>query len=458
MTTPCGQSSTTSCPGTETSLNRDRHTHELPPENERRSIASNTTADATARSTFDRVDAQTSNWCPTCQTTLMLCYRAGCPHAAADAMGYAYVAAHYALNSTRRKYGRAWSSEEEEWANHVAWRKARSRATGKSGDPANWPTQPTSLVNYFAAYVRGDIRTELQRKFGTTAMEDVAPDGPVFAVTITRPDGTTVTIDPSHAQDSTGNTHLAPADTGEDPDPVAYDEPDSADGDLINHPDDLASPSTTQGHPPTKDQHTAGPAVRAKPSRVVSISLENHPGGPDVLPGDNSNNRFPQPEPFVIDQLELESFRHQLAGLAQILVRELTGLPSRGPEGPFQSPSPRELMLTYLANINERLNDYNSTGWISERDLVEDRLTIVLGGRVSTKAEFDRLQSNIRRTRTQILAPACQELIDNHDNDLTNDQRTALKALLAHIHGERLTPNDQPRRRPVDPPTEAGTR
>lgn len=131
-----------------------------------------------------RIDSAEENWCPTCQTTLMYCYHAGCALAAQRATEFAYVAAAYARAKVKAESTKAWSSEEELHAEHVAFRKAMSRMKGPSGRPKNWTTQPTSLVNWFGGYVRDEIRSELKQKFGHSD-EDLGTADPSEATGLT---------------------------------------------------------------------------------------------------------------------------------------------------------------------------------------------------------------------------------------------------------------------------------
>ncbi|WP_156971545.1 hypothetical protein [Knoellia flava] len=373
------------------------HTHQLPPEEERHSFGSRTVHPAAQRRGFDQLDAGTSNWCPICQSTLMRCYRAGCSNAAAEAMSYAYLAAVYALNITRGKYGRAWSSEEEDWATHVAHRRAKSRVTGNSGDPDRWPTPPSSLVNWFAGWVQRDIKTELERKFGINSDDDL--DDP-----------------------STGGDH--------DPDPVTN--PISGEGTPSGGP----NPSTLRPNRSYPSNRSASGSPTYLEDQSGGIDVLGPPTGrrgqPSLMPGTTSPFRGPEQAALIKEYNELLS--GELTGLVDVLLRELTGLEPRG-----DSPTPRELMLTYIANIVEQCRRVDGSPWKSERSIVTDRLKVLNPESKATQRDINRLQSQVRRTRTEVLTPACSALIEDRNNTLTDRQRSALQHLLHHINGDRIT-------------------
>ncbi|KGN36010.1 hypothetical protein N798_00230 [Knoellia flava TL1] len=96
-------------------------------------------------------------------------------------------------------------------------------------------------------------------------------------------------------------------------------------------------------------------------------------------------------------------------------------------------------MLTYIANIVEQCRRVDGSPWKSERSIVTDRLKVLNPESKATQRDINRLQSQVRRTRTEVLTPACSALIEDRNNTLTDRQRSALQHLLHHINGDRIT-------------------
>ena len=174
--TPCGEDSVFSCRDPRSTFERHEHGGLLEVEYRNSHGAEDFRAQSMSRA-FDAIDAQVSNWCPTCQTTLMLCTRAGCENAYRLAVTYAYIGAAYAHAAVRAKFGSKWTPTQDVQALQVAERRALSRLNGKFGDPENWTTgKPSSLVNWFGAYARRDIKSHITSSPDESSVHEVLHD------------------------------------------------------------------------------------------------------------------------------------------------------------------------------------------------------------------------------------------------------------------------------------------
>jgi hypothetical protein len=194
---------------------------------------------------------------------------------------------------------------------------------------------------------------------------------------------------------------------------------------------------------PTDRHRAATPTTSVKPTNVdidpTDRRWDSQPAG--LMWG----TTFRSPEDAVIIDEHSDLLREELRGLIDTLLTKLSPLEPSGAD----SPRPRELMLICLADFQELRRSHADgsygIGRTSERQITRDHLVRLDPDHEPTQRDFDRTQSAIRRTRTNILIPTCQDLMADQKNTLTRRQRIALKAIIDHINGDPVTLPRPPR-------------